>query len=111
MLRHLAAGDGRTAHRAARHHTGAAAGAGYASATLRMHQLRWCSRGSAGARTADRWRHGDRGADRACGGEQILRWASAVSPIANAEPPRGDAGPIHIEQLGGPGLLVADAAI
>ena len=41
-------------------------------AALRMQQLRRCSRGGAGARAADRWRHGNRGADRACGGEQIL---------------------------------------
>ena len=36
---------------------------------------------------------------------------AAVSPVANAGPPGGHAGPIHVEQLGGPGLLVADAAV
>ena len=32
-------------------------------------------------------------------------------PVTGPRTPRRDAGPIHVEQLGGPGLLVADAAV
>ena len=38
-------------------------------------------------------------------------WPAAVPPVADAGAPRHDAGPIDAEQLGGPGLLVADAAL
>ena len=53
----------------------------------------------------------DRSADRACAGQQVLRFPAAVSAVADAGAPGHHAGPLDAEQLGRPRLLVADAAV
>ena len=101
----------RIAHRAARYRTGAIARAGDASPALRLPQLRGSRGGRRGAGTADRWRHADRGADRACRGQQVLRFPAAVSAVADAGAPGHHAGSLDAEQLGWQRLLVADTAL
>ena len=111
LLRRRHALHRRTAHRAARHRARATAGAGHPPPALRLPRLRGRRGGGAGAGAADRWRHADRGADRARGGQQVLRLPAAVSAVADAGAPGHHAGPLDAEQLGGQRLLVADAAL
>jgi transposase len=68
------------------------AGPRHAPPALRLPGLRECRGGGARAGAADRWRHGDGGADRACAGQQVLRQPAAVSPGADAGAPRGGLG-------------------
>ena len=68
-------------------------------------------RGRCGAGTragaADRWRHGDGSADRACGDQQVLRLPAALPSGADAEAPGHHIGPFDAQHLGGTCVLVA----
>ena len=80
--------DRRTPHRGARPS---------GSSALRLPNLRRRRRGRAGARAADRRRHGHRGAGGARGGQQILRQPAAVSAVADAGTTGDHAGPLDAQ--------------
>jgi Transposase IS66 family len=65
--------DWRDDNRDAGHRTVAAQGEGYSAASLCLQSLRYTDCSGAGARTADRRRHGNRSVDRACVDLEILR--------------------------------------
>ena len=111
LLRRGLARDRRGHERDARHRPRPAAGEGDPPTPLRLPGLRGGGGAGPAPGAADHRRDGDRGAAGARAGGQVRRFPAALPPGADLRPARDRARPLHALRLGGPGLLVAGAAV